>query len=152
MGQSIALEFGSAARLSKRSGSVWNCLWGHALKISHGINRKSRVLYPVLDFYQMRHGLRCRKSTNQLINQSYITLYVKDYKTTVMIGVNSDSLSLNCMSFINWYLNTAAISDLGQCTMQNKARCFKNLLKGLNYSEKKAVEICVYMFWYELSK
>ena len=34
------------ARLSKRPGSVWNCLWGHALKISPGINRKSRVLYP----------------------------------------------------------------------------------------------------------
>ena len=26
--------------------SVWNCLWGHALKISPGINRKSRVSYP----------------------------------------------------------------------------------------------------------
>ena len=36
----------SAARLSKRLGSVWNCLWGHALKRSPGINHKSRVLYP----------------------------------------------------------------------------------------------------------
>ena len=27
-------------------GSVWNCQTGHALKISSGINRKSRVLYP----------------------------------------------------------------------------------------------------------
>ena len=26
---------------SKRLGSVWNCLWGHALKSSPGINRKS---------------------------------------------------------------------------------------------------------------
>ena len=42
----LGLEFGSAARLSKRPGSVWNCLWGHALKISPGINRKSRVSYP----------------------------------------------------------------------------------------------------------
>ena len=42
----LGLEFGSAAQLSKRSGSVWNCLWGNALKISPGIIRKSRVSYP----------------------------------------------------------------------------------------------------------
>ena len=39
----LGLEFGSAARLFKRPGSVWNCLWG---KRSSGINRKSRVSYP----------------------------------------------------------------------------------------------------------
>ena len=33
-------------RLSKRPGSVWNCLWGHALKRSPEINHKSRVSYP----------------------------------------------------------------------------------------------------------
>ena len=42
----IGLEFGSAAQLSKRPGSVWNCLWGNALKRSPGIIRKSRVSYP----------------------------------------------------------------------------------------------------------
>ena len=42
----LGLEFGSAAQLSKRPGSVWNCLWGHALKRSPGIIRKSRVSYP----------------------------------------------------------------------------------------------------------
>ena len=42
----LGLEFGSAARLSKRPGSVWNCLWGHALKRSPGIIHKSRVSYP----------------------------------------------------------------------------------------------------------
>ena len=40
------LEFGSAAQLSKRPGSVWNGLWGNALKRSPGIIRKSRVSYP----------------------------------------------------------------------------------------------------------
>ena len=39
----LGLEFGSAAQLSKRPGSVWNCLWGNALKRSPGIIRKSRV-------------------------------------------------------------------------------------------------------------
>ena len=43
----LGLEFGSAAQLSK---SVWNCLWGNALKRSPGIIRKSRVSYPVPGF------------------------------------------------------------------------------------------------------
>ena len=42
----LGLEFGSAAQLSKRQGSVWNCLWGNALKRSPGIIRMSRVSYP----------------------------------------------------------------------------------------------------------
>ena len=42
----LGLEFGSAAQLSKRLGSVWNCLWGNALKRSPGIIRKSRESYP----------------------------------------------------------------------------------------------------------
>ena len=42
----LGLEFGSAAQLSKRPGSVWNCLWGNALERSPGIIRKSRVSYP----------------------------------------------------------------------------------------------------------
>ena len=42
----LGLEFGSAAQLSKRPGSVWNCLLGNALKRPPGIIRKSRVSYP----------------------------------------------------------------------------------------------------------
>ena len=42
----LGLEFGSAVQLSKRPGSVWNCLWGNALKRSPGIIRKTRVSYP----------------------------------------------------------------------------------------------------------
>ena len=42
----LGLGFGSAAQLSKRPGSVWNCLCGNALKRSPGIIRKSRVSYP----------------------------------------------------------------------------------------------------------
>ena len=41
----LGLELGSAAQLSKRPGSVWNCLWGNALIRSPGIIRKSRVSY-----------------------------------------------------------------------------------------------------------
>ena len=46
----LGQEFGSAAQLSKRPGSVWNCLWGNALKRSPGIIRKSRVSYPIAGF------------------------------------------------------------------------------------------------------
>ena len=52
----IGLEFGSAARLSKRSGSVWNCLWGHALKRYPRINRKIRVSYPGPGFLSSATG------------------------------------------------------------------------------------------------
>ena len=42
----LGTKFVSAAQLSKRPGSVWNCLWGNALKRYPGIIRKSRVSYP----------------------------------------------------------------------------------------------------------
>ena len=42
----LGLEFGSAVELYKRPGSVWNCLWGNALKRSPVIICKSRVSYP----------------------------------------------------------------------------------------------------------
>ena len=32
--------------MQNRPGSAWNSLWGHALKRSPGINRKSRVSHP----------------------------------------------------------------------------------------------------------
>ena len=41
----IRVEFDNAAQMYDRPVSVWNCLWGHALKRSAGINRKSRALY-----------------------------------------------------------------------------------------------------------
>ena len=60
---SFGLEFGRAARLSKRPGSVWNCLWGLALKIPPGNNRKSRVLYPDPGFLSSATKPTCREST-----------------------------------------------------------------------------------------
>ena len=67
----LELEFDSAARLSERPGSVWNCLWGHALKRSPWINRKSRVLYPSPGFLSSATwSLLPKKHYNGLINQS----------------------------------------------------------------------------------
>ena len=52
-------------------GSVWNCLWGHTLKRSHGINRKSMVLYPGLRFLSSATWPSLpKKHYNGLINQT----------------------------------------------------------------------------------
>ena len=67
----LGLEYGSAAGLSIRPGSVWNCLWGDALKRSPGINRKSRVLYPNPGFLSSATWPSLpKKHYNGLINQS----------------------------------------------------------------------------------
>ena len=44
--QTLGYEFGSSTKMCKRPGSVWNCLQGHPLFRSPGINQKARVLYP----------------------------------------------------------------------------------------------------------
>ena len=79
----LGLEFGSAAQLSKRLGSVWNCLWGNALKRSPGIIRKSRVSYPGPGFLSSAtwpslpkkhyNGLNQTKP-NQIYNKYYCTM------------------------------------------------------------------------------
>ena len=71
----LGLEFDSAAQLSKRPGSMWNCLWGNALKRSPGIIRKSRVSYPDIGFLSSAtwpslpkkhyNGLKCVVATDK---------------------------------------------------------------------------------------
>ena len=74
----LVLEFGSAARLFKRSGSVWNCLWGHALIRSPGINCKSRVLYPGPGFLSSATWPSLpKKHYNGLINHNQSTKTAK---------------------------------------------------------------------------
>ena len=69
----LGWEFDSAAQISKRPGSVWNCLWGHALK-NDLMGSIAWVGYciPVPDFYLVPHGLLCRKSN--LMDQSIIII------------------------------------------------------------------------------
>ena len=67
----LGYGFDSAARLFKRLGRMWNCLWGHALKRSPRIIRKSRVLYPDPRFLSSATWpLLPKKHYNGLINQS----------------------------------------------------------------------------------
>ena len=69
----LGLEFGSAAQLSKRPGSVWNCLWGNALKKSPGIIRKSRVSYPVPGFLSSATWPSLPKKHYNGLNQTIYT-------------------------------------------------------------------------------
>ena len=93
----LGLEFGSAARLSKRPGSVWNCLWGHALKISPGINRKSRVSYPGPGF---------------LSSATWPSLPKKHYN-----GLNQTKLITPCTVFNCYRLQVFCTGLLGCCVV-----------------------------------
>ena len=84
----LGLKFGSAAQQSKRTGSVWNCLWGNVLKRSPGIIRKSRVSYPGPGFLSSAtwpslpkkhyNGLNKKNKTSTLIREarnSHVTAF-----------------------------------------------------------------------------
>ena len=72
----LGLEFGSAAQLSKRPGSVRNCLWGNALKRSPGIIRKSRVSYPGPEFLSSATWPSLPKKHYNGLNQTKLNQYV----------------------------------------------------------------------------
>ena len=81
----LGLEFGSAAQLSKRPGSVWNCLWGNALKRSPGIIRKSRVSYPGPGFLSSATWPSLPKKHYNGLNQTkpYVTYNIWDFIATM---------------------------------------------------------------------
>ena len=69
--KALVHQFDTVTRQCKRPGSVWNCLWGHALKRSPGINRKSRLSYPDPGFISSSTwSLMPKKQSNISINQS----------------------------------------------------------------------------------
>ena len=84
------LVFGSAARLSKRLESVWNCLWEQTFKKDPGIICKSRVLYPGPGFLSSAiwHSLS-KKQNIGLINQSIKMILI------IIIKEFPDSISLS---------------------------------------------------------
>ena len=77
----LGLEFGSAAHLSKRPGSVWNCLWGNALKRSPGIIRKSRVSYPVPGFLSSATWPSLPKKHYNGLNQTKPINHILPYRS-----------------------------------------------------------------------
>ena len=91
----LGLEFGSAAQLSKRPGSVWNCLWGNALKRSPGIIRKSRVSYPVPGFLSSATWPSLPKKHYNGLNQTNLFIsYVTHYKLLVLRETSKHRLNV----------------------------------------------------------
>ena len=89
----LGLEFDSAAQLSKRPGSVWNCLWGNALKRSPGIIRKSRVSYPGPGFLSSATWPSLPKKHYNGLNQTKICYRCK-YRYTL--------ISTDCVCFMDF--------------------------------------------------
>ena len=87
----LGFEFGSAAQLSKRPGSVWNCLWGNALKRSPGIIRKSRVSYPVPGFLSSATWPSLPKKHYNGLNQTKPN-HILSYPKNVRIYIRKRSL------------------------------------------------------------
>ena len=77
----LGLEFGSAAQLSKRLGSVWNCLWGNSLKRS-GIIRKSGVSYPGPGFLSGAAWLSLPKKHYNGVSTGLLRVFYSDSKKT----------------------------------------------------------------------
>ena len=65
------MEFGRTARLSKRPDSMWNCLWGQALKDLLGSVVRVGYRISVPHLYLVLHGLCCT-IMDQSINQSAV--------------------------------------------------------------------------------
>ena len=122
----LGLEFGSAARQSKRPSSVWNCLWGHALKRSPGINRKSRVSYPGPGFLSSATlpslSNKHYNGLNQTKNQILLHWCVIEF---FFFGVDSDVTALIWIAY-------------------NSVWCVKTLLSVVPLKEVNMVYVCVY--------
>ena len=83
----LGLECDSAARLSKRPGSAWNCLWENTLKRSPAIIRKSRVSYPGPGFLSSATWPSLPKKHYNGLNQTIQTASVKHCR---QLGRNSN--------------------------------------------------------------
>ena len=92
----LGLEFGSAAQLSKKPGSVWNCLWGNALKRSPGIIRKSRVSYPGPGFLSSAAWLSLPKKHYNGLNQLNQTIiWEKSLSQSAVCGSRTHPVDLS---------------------------------------------------------
>ena len=129
----LGLEFGSAAQLSKRPGSVWNCLWGHALERSPGIIRKSRVSYPGPGFLSSAtwpslpkkyyNGLINIRINNCVIDRVHVTKFLGvlmdeklNWKKHITLFCSKLSKSLGVIYKASRLLNTPALYTL-YCTL-----------------------------------
>ena len=93
----LGLEFGNAAQLSKMPGSVWNCLWGNALKRSPGIIRKSRVSYPGPEFLSSATWPSLPKNHYNGLNQTKPDIYIYYFSTFFPYFSNVATYKIFCL-------------------------------------------------------
>ena len=93
----LGLEFGSAAQMSKRPGSVWNCLWGNARKRS-GIIRKSRVSYPAPGFLSSATWPSLPKKHYNELNQTKLVNLLKMLIAIIPLQNYMDPV-LDCLDY-----------------------------------------------------
>ena len=82
---------------------MWNCLWGHALKRSPGINRKSRVSYPGPGFLSSATWPSLpKKHYNGLINQPTTMKAQLNRASGRCQGNENREIIFNVNSTISW--------------------------------------------------
>ena len=119
----LGLEFGSAAQLPKRPGSVGNCLWGNALKRSPGIIRKSRVSYPGPGFLSSAtwpslpkkhyNGLNQTKSIkiSSVTFQALVDVSDKNIYSQLICGNEKNAFFKGCMANMLRQVQSAELSS-----------------------------------------
>ena len=120
----LGLEFGSAAQLSKRPGSVWNCLWGNALKRSPGIIRKSRVSYPGPGFLSSATWPPLPKKHYNGLNQTKPAIW----PAAGSKGKGCPRISVKCLPLdLTFYLEVTSNKGCSTlhdtCTLKNIFQC-----------------------------
>ena len=88
-------------RLSKRLGSMWNCLRGHELQRSLGINCKSRVLYLGPGFLSsaISHSMPKKHSNGLISYMQVISVIFKHHLLKVTLHVWSISSPIHTTFF-----------------------------------------------------
>ena len=89
-------------------GSVWNCLWGHALKRSHRINRKSRVSYPGPGFlFSASWPLLPKKHYNGLINHPTSNCYRHYRRNKTKFNKHRPIMLMQLVNNWDYHMSTA---------------------------------------------
>ena len=88
-----------------RPGSVWNCLWRHALKRSPGINRKSRVSYPGPGLLSSATLPLLPKKHYNGLNQTKPSPYSCSKKTDYIRNLNKCNFGYGCSRHSIFSLN-----------------------------------------------
>ena len=99
--------------MSQRPVSVWNCLWGNALKRSPGIIRKSRVSYPGPGFLSSATWPSLPKKHYNGLNQTKLNNFkVHRAKTRRVIKTSKKTSWQNYVNRLNSSSKSKKVCDM----------------------------------------